>query len=412
MKSLKDLQPKGRNYEVRVAKNLIARVNTDGTIACYFAFSIANSRSKMRVGVYPTLTEVEIKKAYQAAAGDVARGIDPLHRRREEMLKRREEQMERKMLVSVEQAADNFLRDIQYQVARKTWLGYRSCLRRHLGESSLWRHPVKDVTYFDLVEIVREIHENGTPAAAGNFKRAMSRFFNWCVTAGYVTYSVALKLSPKSSDDKSHDEKPERSRVYTDDEIRRLWEALEGPYADTARMVLLTGCRRPEICGMHTDEIDGDGWWNIPASRVKTRVPHRVFITPMVRDIIAGKEGLIFPQLGQFANRPVRPERVTRVFKAAREKAGLMDVRMYDGRRTLRTRVEKKFTFSPVGKLLLNHGTDQITRVYNQYQYDDEKREALLWWDAELRRILYGSKVVDFADASARYGGYAKKRAL
>ena len=412
MKSLKDLQPKGRNYEVRVAKNLIARVNTDGTIACYFAFSIANSRSKMRVGVYPTLTEVEIKKAYQAAAGDVARGIDPLHRRREEMLKRREEQMERKMLVSVEQAADNFLRDIQYQVARKTWLGYRSCLRRHLGESSLWRHPVKDVTYFDLVEIVREIHENGTPAAAGNFKRAMSRFFNWCVTAGYVTYSVALKLSPKSSDDKRHDEKPERSRVYTDDEIRRLWNALEGPYADTARMVLLTGCRRPEICGMHTDEIDGDGWWNIPASRVKTRVPHRVFITPMVRDIIAGKEGLIFPQLGQFANRPVRPERVTRVFKAAREKAGLMDVRMYDGRRTLRTRVEKKFTFSPVGKLLLNHGTDQITRVYNQYQYDDEKREALLWWDAELRRILYGSKVVDFADASARYGGYAKKRAL
>jgi hypothetical protein len=37
---------------------------------------------------------------------------------------------------------------------------------------------------------------------------------------------------------------------------------------------------------------------------------------------------------------------------------------------------------------VLNHKQRDVTRVYDRYSYDAEKRAALVWWDAKLRSIL------------------------
>ena len=37
---------------------------------------------------------------------------------------------------------------------------------------------------------------------------------------------------------------------------------------------------------------------------------------------------------------------------------------------------------------VLNHAKQGMVQVYNQYMYDDEKKTALLRWEAELLRII------------------------
>ena len=42
-----------------------------------------------------------------------------------------------------------------------------------------------------------------------------------------------------------------------------------------------------------------------------------------------------------------------------------------------------------IGKVL-NHSDQSITRIYNQHQYDQQKRQALEVWEAELLAIAAG----------------------
>jgi integrase len=68
----------------------------------------------------------------------------------------------------------------------------------------------------------------------------------------------------------------ERSRVLTDDELRKIWLATEpsepaNPYHALVRFLLLTGARRNEARLLPWSEIDGANW-KLPATRNKTKV--------------------------------------------------------------------------------------------------------------------------------------------
>jgi|21_taG_2_1085346.scaffolds.fasta_scaffold00332_19 integrase len=413
MKNLKDIKPKQDRYEIKIDRGLYARVSVSGTMSIVFKYQFNGRPRKLRIGRFPDMTQAQIQKRYFKVRGDVATGIDPWLLAEQAKEQDRKEELARASVVTVARAADAFLADVEFTVAKKTFQGYRSVLKCHIEPSKIWHLPIEEVTYFDLTEIIASIHAAKTPSAAGNTKRALSRLFNWCVMTGFLKYSVASHLHPQTSDDPVHNEKPTRTRTLSDREIRAVWHELEGPYGDAAKMVLLSGCRRPEIVGMHLDEIK-DGWWTVPLARIKTRKKSkrdfRVFMTPSLKEVVSKKKGLIF-ESRTFKGQSFDEKRMSEEFKRAVDTLGIEDLRLYDCRRTLRTRVEKEFarTMPYVGALLLNHAQDAISKVYNQYQYDAEKQEALLWWDGELRRIIYGDNVVNFPDTSLGDSRHAKK---
>ena len=78
---------------------------------------------------------------------------------------------------------------------------------------------------------------------------------------------------------------------------------------------------------------------------------------------------------------------------------GLGDFRTHDLRRTAATRMAEMGISPHTISLILNHisaSKSTITgKVYVQYSFDREKREALNAWGERLRRIVEGHEVVE-----------------
>ena len=63
-----------------------------------------------------------------------------------------------------------------------------------------------------------------------------------------------------------------------------------------------------------------------------------------------------------------------------RHKAGLLDVRLHDLRRTLRTGLAELGVRFEVAERVLNHAVPGLEAVYNRHSYAAEKRAALALW--------------------------------
>jgi integrase len=162
------------------------------------------------------------------------------------------------------------------------------------------------------------------------------------------------------------------------------------------RMILCTGQRPGEVAGMSWDELK-DGFWNIPAARMKGKEPQRVPLTPMVLDIIEQARPLSCDSRYVFRSSyvedsPIKPHSLARALDRHRLEMGFTEdvprFTPHDLRRTVRTRLAALGVSDVVAERVLGHKLQGILAVYNRYDYDQEKRQALELWERELQRIV------------------------
>ncbi len=72
--------------------------------------------------------------------------------------------------------------------------------------------------------------------------------------------------------------------------------------------------------------------------------------------------------------------------------AKITDWRLHDLRRTGRSEMARLKVDDVVAERVLNHGPRGLAKVYNVYQYIDEKSAALNLWARELKKITAPSK--------------------
>jgi integrase len=208
-----------------------------------------------------------------------------------------------------------------------------------------------------------------------------------------------------------------RERTLSPAEIQTLWSALDKvptkqatwkrqdgalpmsrATALTMKLSLTTAQRIGEVSGIALSELDLNDttpMWIIPSSRAKNREPHRVPLSPLALQLIGeardlgGSSPWLFPSPNGEGG--IDPHASTKALGRARAAIGLDDFRVHDLRRTAATHMAEMGINPHTISLVLNHisirrGT--ITgKVYNQYSYDREKREALNTWGARLERL-------------------------
>lgn len=220
-------------------------------------------------------------------------------------------------------------------------------------------------------------------------------------------------------------EKP-RERELSPDEIQRLWRALERAPVNrrttkglargervaevdelqmtratalTLLLALSTGQRIGEVTGIAMSELDLNDLaptWTVPGERAKNGQANRVPLSQLAARLIREARSLapesiwLFP--GANGARPIDPHAPTKALERSREAIGLRDFRIHDLRRTAATRMAELGIAPHTISLVLNHvSTRQGTatgKVYPQYSYDREKREALRAWGERLEKIL------------------------
>ena len=139
----------------------------------------------------------------------------------------------------------------------------------------------------------------------------------------------------------------------------------------------------------------------MPEERSKNGMAHRMFLTPAAREILdrrrleAGASLYVFTS-GSTAGEPLRF--LWKHNAAVREDVGF-SFNPHDLRRTASTHLARLEVREEIREAVLNHKKRGLRGVYNLYEYDREKREALeLWHDALVGAVAkHGRKLAEAA---------------
>lgn len=413
-RELQSLKPAAKHYDVSVekARNLIVRVgpeNAKGEFRRSFCLVIRFPGSKHPIrhsfGEYKangkgdlTLEEARDRAAKWRAL--IREGIDPRPKRQVEP-----EPEPEKVHTFGAVAEDYIKRHVKdHRRAEDTTREIRRELIPHWGD-----RPIASITRKDLVELIEDIVDRGSPYTAHIVLGHIKALFNWAIDRG--TYDLEVSPADRAKPKALIGAKKPRQRTLSDDELRAFWRAggrMGYPFGPLYRLLALTGARRAEIGEARWPEIDLDArLWTIPAERFKSDSEHLVPLSDdalaILRDLPRFKRGdhLFTVKFGEtpvtgFSNAKVRLDaRMLRTLKALARARGedpasvtLPPWVIHDVRRTVRTRLSSLRVPDRVAEMVIGHGAKGLQRTYDLHHFLPEMREALEEWTARLRSIV------------------------
>jgi len=380
---IKKLVPRGERFEISDGKGLSIRVMPTGTKTWVFRYMVDGTARRMTLGTYPTIPLSEARELHAKAMQEVERGIDP-------GVKQKEANAHRKAAPTVADLLEEFWdMELKHKISGKE-------RKRLIAKDALpaWGgRKAATITRRDAVLLVDNVRDRA-PITANRLQGVLVRMFNFAAERGILEHSPLAGMRKKAEQT--------RQRVLTDEEIKLLWAALDldNMTMDIYRvsklalkMILLTGQRPGEVCGMTWDEIDNEGFWNIPAERRKGKVAQRVPLTGMALEIIEqartySRENRFVFTSSHIDNGPMTSHALSKAILRHWQELGFSEKwTPHDLRRTLRTRLAEIGIDDVVAERVLGHKLQGIMAVYNRHGYDNEKRQALEQWAKKLRQI-------------------------
>lgn len=383
---LKTTEPNEVYYDAQV-KGLSIRVSKTGKKTWQVLYRVKGSSAKQtkKIGEYPALKLREARLQAGAFLAAAYEGEDLAAPDREA-----------RKAPTFDWLAGEYI-ERYAKVYKRSWERDLELLERNVLPS--WgKRRVSSITRRDVIALLDGIMarmEDGQRGIPANRTLAVLRkLFNWAISRDLVESNPCYQV-------KAPAQEQARDRVLSDDEIRRVWAALEtlgkeprrATVADALRVMLLTAQRSGEVKAMRWADLDLDsGWWTIPTEMTKNGLSHRVPLSAPTLAILEARKARaeateaspwVFPARG--VDGPL--SHVKKTAEKARELSGC-DWTPHDLRRTAASHMAAIGIPRIVISKLLNHAEQGVTAVYERYSYDREKREALDAWAERLGVIL------------------------
>ena len=274
------------------------------------------------------------------------------------------------------------------------------------------KKTITEIRRRDAIALIQDVAARA-PGQSGNVLKAGRQIFEYALLREWVETQPFLKITkavPKAMANVC-------DRVLDDIEVPQVWNAIsKSPSSDSVKralkMILVTAQRSGEVAQMHSDQIN-DRWWTIPAKVAKNGREHRVYLTDTALSLIGTRKGHIFPSekgstghiavntIGRAISRGYLADSIGKVVGANIINAskapyfGMTPWSPHDLRRTARTNMPRVGVSDEHAEEILNHTKPGIIGVYNKYRYDNEKKAALLKWEALLLELLAPKQSID-----------------
>jgi hypothetical protein len=242
---------------------LVSSGGTKTYRSTFYLHGKANARAIGRVG------ELELVVARERVRTDrklAAEGIDPRQQAKEN---RRANQ------ISYDHVVDQF---IEHYCKPRQWTWDRT--QRVLKNCEpLLKRPIRLITKVEVREMLRAFVTEGHPAKADMARSLLTTLFKWAVQEDYLASSIMEGVSIDI-------EKGSRERVYTDDEIKAIWQAANKLDANTGgyvKLLVLLAPRKTALALLsrkQLDNLDNPTLWTTTAEAVKVRKSSRKNHTP------------------------------------------------------------------------------------------------------------------------------------
>lgn len=326
------------------------------------------NRTKIRLGHYPDLKLAEARRRAFVALGTPAG--------------------QKEISIEFEQAKLVFIEENYEGKAERTKSETRRLLNRLQFKCTL--------AQLDDTMIERELGKLvDVPSEQLHAFRAFWTMLRWCTKPPhrYIKRSPLEGYTAPGRDRK-------RSRVLSDDELRKIWQACEGFFGDMIRLIILWGCRNGEIGRLQRAWREGRVI-TIPGEFTKNGRAHAIPILPMARAILDRQEKIgdnwrdkntdfYFP--GHIKGTHFNDGSWGKLKKEIDRRSGVIGWQVRDLRRTFRSTLARLGISREIAEIMLNHvtggGKTDLDEIYDRYDYLPEKRTALQKLEALLKRIV------------------------
>jgi len=338
-----------------------------------------NTRQRVKLGRYPAVSLDAARKKALRAMTSVADGEDPAKAK-----------SARRAAATIEELGALYL-EVYAKPNKRTWEEDERILKAEVYPA-IGRMKGMAVVRRDVLDIIDKKSAAGAKVQARNIQAVVRKFFNWAVDDGYLTVSPIAGLKPRSKPTR-------RDRVLSDAEVKAAWGALNSAAlspvtADVLRLLLLTGQRSGEVCGMRRSEVDlARATWTIPGARTKNELTHVVPLSPLAMSIVTEAlsraededEAPLFTRTGEPVESNAIAQAVRLKLQASKERWTPHDIR-----RTVATGMASIGIMPHIVEAVLNHISGfkaGVAGVYNRATYEPEKRDALVKWADHLTSI-------------------------
>jgi integrase len=360
----------------------------------------AISFKRLGLGRYPEVSLALARERAQEKRVEVASGADP-------QTARKARRAAERSALTFNALADDYLE--RYAKAHKrSWGNDALYLRAHVRPAWAER-PANKISRADAAALLDSIARTA-PTSANRTQSILSRMFGWAIESGLLESNPVARM-PKRAKEKAKD------RVLSADEIRVLWDALDGDSSVKAaiRLLLLTGLRPGEVAGLEVGEVvdldsPSSARLEIPASRMKGARPHVHPIAPMglalIRRQLDHRQSHVF--VSEYDRGPIARHSLSQGLKRIIKGLPAGAVRPpyptpHDLRRTVATGLAALGVAREDRLAVLAHAQDDVHAAhYDRYDRLAEKRRALEAWETHVAQLIGQTPK---ADNVVRFGG-------
>jgi integrase len=419
-KYLKSLKPKDKEYQHSEPKGFTMRVLPTGVRRWEFIYvsPVTKKRRRMHLGNYSEAdsahkpeTDVSLETAHQAhheAYGLFLQGIDP----QEPIPVASEPESDSVAVKTVRDLYNFYIQDCKDKKLAELSIKHKEQrLSKHIVDPWGDRLITSIKKNADAVPLIKELARS-TPGTARNVMLAARAMFGVAVAEELLEanpFSKVLDRVPQAAPNEVERflkiseiqhvvpllRKAKEQKIKSNAKPSKAKKSNPGIIKRVLLMILYTGQRPGEVAGLKWTDFEEDGHvWFLSRDETKTEVGSLIYLSSPVRRLIAPLRGLdpvyVFP-----ASRGAEGSVLVTSLDSHIERylgggnyAGLPRWTPHDLRRTCSTHLQRLKCPDPVIWSIQNHAMPGISRVYNRYEYSEEKREWLIRWALEIRKIL------------------------
>ena len=362
-------------------------LSSNGTAAWVLRYRFGGRQKELTLGRYPDTSLKRARELATIARARIAEGVDVAREKQQTKEAHR-------TAGRVHELCDEFMERVVTRERKRPELAQRIINKDILPV--IGKQPARDVTDRQIINLLDRIVDRGARAQANHTLRLLKQIFRYGVSRRYLDRSPCTEIGTDAAGGRERT----RNRSLSREELTKFLSALNRADIHEAsrfsfKIILATCVRVGELVNARWENIDlQQRVWHIPAQDTKTGEAIDIPLVPQVVEWFESLKGLAgdSPYVLPTRRSKVRPNLDTQSLRVALRKvdAGIEHFVTHDLRRTARTHLAALIVSREVAERCLNHKLKGVERIYNRYDYFDERREALVQYTNLLSALERG----------------------
>lgn len=395
---VKTAKPKEKDYKLTDGNGMFLLVAASGGKRWRLKYRFGGKEKQLALGTYPDISLQEARKKCHEARNLLANGHDP-SAAKQALKEVRAEQAE-----LAENTFEVVAREWHKKFSSQWSPGHAVTIMDRLTRDVfpwLGSKPVSEVRPLDLLAILRRVEGRGALETAHRIRTICGQVLRYATATGRAErdFAADLRGALPPTREKHHAALTEPKEVA---ELLRAIEGFKGTFHVKCALKLapMLFVRPGELRQMEWSELDLDGaQWNIPAEKMKMKIPHIVPLAKQAVEILRELQPLtgygryVFP----CHRSPLRPMTNNAVNAALRRMGYTSDEMTGHGFRAMaRTILDEVLQVRPdyIEQQLAHAVKDPNGRAYNRTAHLAERKKMMQLWADYLDGLKSGAKVI------------------